>query len=128
MNETIYNWNDVMNTETPYLVAKWEDNKDYVALLLKHSKPGKWLDVGCGIGNFVECCNRYGIDCIGVEGHESAKEIAQKRFPQIQIDINDITDSLSYEDNTFSVVFCNQVIEHISNAKTNKRNLPSTKR
>jgi len=113
MNETIYNWNEVMNTETPYLETKSLDSRDYMSFLLKHSLPGKWLDVGCGIGNFVECCNIYGIDCIGVEGHESAKEIAKKRFPTIHIDIHDITKGLPYEDNTFSGIFCNQVIEHI---------------
>jgi len=121
MEKTIYDWNEVLdNQENPYNFSTIDNYKDYLSILIRHSIPGKWLDVGCGIGHFVECCNKYGIDCIGIEGHESAKEVAIKRFPQIKIDVKDITQGLPYDDNSFSVIFCNQVIEHIADKQTQK--------
>lgn len=120
MEENIYNWNEVLEDDySNYNQRSWENYLPYASFLLKHSKPGYWLDVGCGPGFFVECCNRYGIPCKGVEGNDTVLPKAKKRYKDIKIEIHDITKTFPYPDCSFSVVFCNQVLEHIPPKKTN---------
>lgn len=97
----------------PYLGRGWEGQKPFVALCLKLGQPGLWVDLGCGIGYFVECCQRYGIKCEGLEGDKYAVELAGKRFPGLSVRQYDITNKLPYDDESVSVVFCNQVVEHL---------------
>lgn len=97
----------------PYLKRGWENQKPFVALCLKLGQPGLWVDLGCGIGYFVECCQRYGIKCEGLEGDKYAVELARERFPDLSVRQYNITSKLPYEDKSISVVFCNQVLEHL---------------
>ncbi len=102
----------------PYLKRSWEDTKPFVALCLKFGQPGLWVDLGCGIGYFVECCYRYGIKCEGFEGDGYAVESAKERFPGLPLRQYDITNKLPYDDKSVSVVFCHQVLEHLLPEKT----------
>ena len=43
-------------------------------------QPGKLLDIGCGVGDFLHTAEMHGWECIGVEPSEDAKAIAQKRM------------------------------------------------
>lgn len=96
-----------------YQNRDWRMYKKYVGLIVKHSEPGMIVDVGCGLGFFVECCSRYGLPCIGIEGDLTAIEMAQQRHPNLDLRQGFIEDALPFDDNTVSVVFCNQVIEHL---------------
>ncbi len=102
----------------PYKQTGWENQKPFVSLCLKLGQPGLWVDLGCGLGYFVECCERYGIKCEGIEGDEYAVKLAQKRLPGICIKHHDITQKLPYDDASVSVVFCNQVLEHLPSEHT----------
>ncbi len=114
MNKTIYNWKEVLDEKnTSYNSSKWEDNLQYMSFLLKYTKPGDWLDVGCGLGFFVECCDRYGLTCYGIEGDESGVEIGKNRYSGLNIQTHNITTQFPFVDKSFSAIFCNQVIEHI---------------
>ncbi len=97
--------------------------KDYIWLfnnLKKHylsKEPiGKILDIGCGHANFLDCCKENGSpagNLFGIEGEPESLEICKKKGYSIaSIDLE--TDKLPYPDNTFSVVICSQLIEHIS--------------
>ena len=119
MQDNIHNWKEILKSDdSPYKDSKWEDNLNFMSFLLKYTKPGKWLDVGCGLGFFVECCERYGLDCYGIEGDSYAVESAKKRYPSLKVQTHNIIETLPFETNSFSAIFCNQVIEHIPKKHT----------
>ena len=119
MEKNITNWHNCLSDpDNAYLQTNWQGQKPFVALCLKLGEPGLWVDLGCGISYFVECCQRYGIECEGLEGDDYAVELARKRYPAISVKQYDITDNLPYDDRSVSVVFCNQVLEHLPSEKT----------
>jgi len=71
------------------------------------------LDLGCGTGFFIECCQKHGIKCLGIERSDIGKKICRgKEFEVIQYDLR-----LPYvflEDESFDAIFCFQVIEHLT--------------
>jgi len=48
--------------------------------LRRHSKPGSLLDVGAGIGQFLDIARHYFKETIGTEISESALSIAKKKY------------------------------------------------
>lgn len=108
-NKNIHYWR---RRERP--PAEWRYYKPYVANCIKYGNPGKILDVGAGFGGFVECCKRFGLNCIGMEGDEYAVKSAHKRY-EMDIRHHYIREKkFSFHDGEFSIIFCNQVIEHLS--------------
>lgn len=93
----------------------WNWYRNLVAECIRYGTPGKWLDLGAGLGLFVECARRFGIDCIGLEGSEYAVKTAKERFPSIDIRQHFLEDRFPLKDNSISTIMCHQVIEHLSN-------------
>ena len=90
MNED--KWKQYLNTLNNYSGCTSEHTGHIAEFYIKHDAGnGKILDVGCAQGNFkVNCKSEYsGID-----------------FPD---DIHE----LPHDDNTFDIVFCNHVLEHV---------------
>jgi ubiquinone/menaquinone biosynthesis C-methylase UbiE len=100
--------------ERAYGVRDWNWYRGLLAKSIKYARPGKWLDLGAGLGLFVECARRFGIDCIGLEGVEWAVNEAKKRFSDIDMRQHFLEDRFPFEDNSFSTIMCNQTIEHVS--------------
>lgn len=96
-----------------YLEHDWLDRRRYLSLVVKWGLPGRIVDVGCGLGYFVECCSRFGMECIGLEGSAAAVERARKRDPALEIQQHQIENGLPFDDESVSTVFCDQVIEHL---------------
>jgi ubiquinone/menaquinone biosynthesis C-methylase UbiE len=92
----------------------WNWYRSLLAEAIKYGIPGKWVDLGSGLGLFVECAVRFGIDCIGLEGSEWAINEARIRFPMIDMRQHFLEDRLPFEDTSISTIMFNQVIEHIS--------------
>lgn len=69
----------------------------------------KFLDIGCGRGEFL----RGFIDC-GVQGHGvDRSRTAEKYCPEAELRTADLeNEQLPYEDNVFDVVYSKSVIEH----------------
>ena len=113
-SNNITDWKkNLSDPDCPYLSKSWEDCKPFVALCLKSGQPDLWVDLGCGLGYFGECCQKFGIKCDGLEGDEHAVKLAQERCPSLSVKKYNITDKLPYEDKSVSVVFCHQVLEHL---------------
>jgi len=99
--------------EKYYETRDWNWYRDLVAECIRYGMPGKWLDLGAGLGLFVECAQRFGIDCIGLEGSEYAVSKAKERVPNMNISHHFLEDKLPFENNSISTIVCYQVIEHI---------------
>ena len=73
-------------------------------------KPGKCLDVGCGLGFFLSGLSneweKHGVEVSKFAGKEA------NRWGHIQIGT---LEDAQYESNYFDAIFCHHVIEHISN-------------
>lgn len=97
-----------------YSDRDWEFYKPILASCIAKGNPGPILDIGAGLGYFVECCERFGIECIGLEGSKYAVREAKKRL-DIDLRHHYLQEELPFEDNSFTIVLCNQIIEHLSN-------------
>jgi SAM-dependent methyltransferase len=91
----------------------WNSSRRLLARCIRKGKPGPILDIGCGLGFFLECCQKFGVPCVGLEGSAYAVQAAKEREPALDIRQHDLEDSFPFKDGTFSIVMCNQVIEHL---------------
>ena len=70
----------------------------------------KFLEVGCGRGEFLNNFKSLGLDVYGTDLCEEA----QSFNPNIDIEISNVEeDGLPYEDETFHVVYSKSFIEHL---------------
>jgi len=75
-------------------------------------KTGKVLDVGCAYGlmlkRFPASFEKFGIDV-----SEYAIHMAKKRFPSMTFRVSNAEDALPFPEETFDIVICNDVLEHL---------------
>jgi 2-polyprenyl-3-methyl-5-hydroxy-6-metoxy-1,4-benzoquinol methylase len=76
--------------------------------------PESILDVGCGEGFTLKKLkdNHIGKKFEGIDNLDSAIAIGNKVHPDITIKNGDIYD-ISYKDNSFDLVLCTEVLEHL---------------
>lgn len=77
-------------------------------------QPGKLLDIGCGVGDFLHTAEMHGWECIGVEPSDDAKSIAQKRIKGKIITSMELE---GFPDGSFDVITMWHVLEHVDNIK-----------
>ncbi|MHB0869985.1 MAG: class I SAM-dependent methyltransferase [Chloroflexota bacterium] len=68
------------------------------------------LDVGCGLGMYVEKFRRYSGEVYGVDIDQEKVEMAQKRLPNISLAP---AEDLPFKDRSFDVTLLHEVIEHV---------------
>lgn len=69
----------------------------------------KILDIGCGTGDFLKHCKKYGWKVQGVEPGEKANSIAHSRLEQ---EVSKDVSLKSFNDSSFDVVTMWHVLEH----------------
>lgn len=99
--------------ERAYVGRDWRAYRWLVAVCVEYGEPGLILDVGAGLGFFVEACKRYGLPCVGLEGSQYAVEAAHTRYP-IDIHHHYLSQPLPFRDNAVAVVVLNQTLEHLT--------------
>lgn len=74
-------------------------------------KPGmKFLEPGCGRGEFLLNFRNLGLECYGLDLSPRAKEF----LPEIPISIADVEkEPLPFEDDTFDVIYNKSFLEHL---------------
>lgn len=73
------------------------------------------LDLGCGYGWYTNYFTKIGANAVGCDGSNKMIEIAQSRYHSIKFEQVNILDKLPYKDNSFDIVFCNQVLMDLEN-------------
>jgi 2-polyprenyl-3-methyl-5-hydroxy-6-metoxy-1,4-benzoquinol methylase len=68
------------------------------------------LDIGCGLGMYVDKFRRFSDDVHGVDVDEDKVAQASQWLPNIQVAPGE---HLPYGDNEFDVILLNEVIEHV---------------
>ncbi len=82
------------------------------------------LDVGCGEGFTLARLKKekIGKSYEGIEYDDNAIELGKKLYPTLVIKKGDIY-KLPYKDNSFDLVICTEVLEHLENPKKAYREL-----
>ncbi len=87
--------------------------KKYKIAANKH-EAGKMLDIGCGVGDFIQMMEKKGWDCVGVEPSEQAKSIASKRIKAKMINPEQLAELKGEE---YDLITMWHVLEHVENLK-----------
>jgi len=82
-----------------------------VRFVRRFRRTGKILDIGCGLGYFLEAARREGFSACGMEGSGFAMEYVRKEFgiPVVPAPV----ESTTLEESTFDVVTLWHVVEHL---------------
>jgi SAM-dependent methyltransferase len=89
------------------------NNRNKIEVVSRFSEKGKMLDVGCGMGNFLNYSLKQGWEVTGVEPAEPARQAAEQLLGKnIYSDIREIPENLK-----FNVISFWHVLEHIYDIK-----------
>lgn len=82
--------------------------------LLEHAsiKKGKVLDIGCGMGVMLQALEQFG-DVYGTDFEDISVEYCRSSFGAGKIAKGSLPDNIPFDNNTFSLITCLDVIEHI---------------
>ena len=101
-----YGRNDYLS---PITIKRYNDILDGFE---KYKKTKKLLDVGCGIGYFLEAAIKRGWQVFGTEYTDEAIEICEKKGITMH---KGILKSENYVEESFDIITSFEVIEHINN-------------
>lgn len=99
--------------EEHYSGRSWRDYRYLLSACIAYGEPGKILDIGAGMGCFVECCLKFGIECVGIEGSEFAVEHARQRGVELVHLVLEKGTELPFNNGVFSLVVSNQTAHHL---------------
>ena len=79
-------------------------------------KGKKFLDIGCGLGYFSLRAGQLGANVHGIDIGDNLVKICSKRYPKGKFLVAS-AEKLPFKDNSFDVVLCTEVIEHVNDQK-----------
>jgi ubiquinone/menaquinone biosynthesis C-methylase UbiE len=101
-------------------VQKYLIERFYVAFIeeIKKRNPKTVLDVGCGEGFTLERLRKQNIGekLEGIDFLKTAIEIGKKDHPKLILKVASAYD-LPYQDNSFDLLICSEVLEHLDDPK-----------
>ncbi len=92
-----------------------ESNKQIVKARFKDMTGQKVLDLGCGYGYYTDYFQNIGAEVIGVDGSENMIDIARSHYEDCNFAVCDITKNFPYANESFDLIFCNQVLMDVEN-------------
>ena len=114
-------WSD---TDNPLMIIRYMMNPVRFAYVLRHLVARSYdyrhkrvLDIGCGGGFLTEEIAKYGFDTTGLDPSAPSLVTARShaKIKNLQIDYQEgVGEALLFPDNHFDIVFCLDVLEHVS--------------
>jgi SAM-dependent methyltransferase len=81
-----------------------------------YKPPGKWFDVGCGLGTFLDCARKEGWTVSGSEvSHDAAKYCSEKYGIEV---FEGPLESARFPDSSFDAVSFWHVLEHLPSPRS----------
>jgi SAM-dependent methyltransferase len=80
-----------------------------LAFLREYASGGRLLDIGCGMGEFLDVAARAGFLVSGLEPSRTAAEIAGRRHPVVRGELG----SVEFKAGTFDAATAWSVLEHV---------------
>lgn len=117
MNDIVQKWEiaAAMYAESQETSELAQSNKAVVKARFDHMNGENVLDLGCGYGYYSDFFARAGANPKGIDGTEKMIEIARERYPDLDFSVADIEKPLPFENESFDIVFSNQVLMDIEN-------------
>lgn len=84
-----------------------------LAILQRFKREGRVLDIGCGIGVFVEYARRHGFACEGIDRSSGAARAARDELG-VDLVTGNFADQAAAWPGAFDAVTMNHVLEHVS--------------
>lgn len=81
--------------------------------MTKLPQGSKCLEVGCGDGYFSSEIVRRNLSVTGIDFSSEGVRRAQERTPEARFVVHDLTQPLPFEADSFSAVWCSEVLEHL---------------
>lgn len=103
-----------------YEKVKTINLKNKVKMAIGELSPGRLLDIGCGVGDFLLQVKKSGWEIMGIEPSDDAKTIAKTRLGFNPMDPSEY-DSLL--DASFDVITLWHVLEHVDDLKFQTKQL-----
>ncbi|MHA2397722.1 MAG: class I SAM-dependent methyltransferase [Promethearchaeota archaeon] len=87
-------------------------------------QPGKTLELGCGIGNYVIYLTTKGFDTTGIDLSPTAIELAKQKSSNLNVDckfhVADVTSDLSEHEQKYDFIYDWELLHHIFPEKRKK--------
>ena len=80
----------------------------------------KVLDLGCGIGQYINYFIEKGYDVVATDISKKALYYLSNKNPKVKTILQDMTDKLNFNDNEFDIVFANLSIHFFNEEDTQK--------
>jgi SAM-dependent methyltransferase len=96
-----------------------------ISLFVKPLNPDSLLDVGCGEGFVLSKLKNDKVlpkNVAGIDISDKALKMAKSALSEVKFEISDVR-SLPYKDNSFDLLVCLEVLEHITDYKKALREL-----
>jgi len=108
--------------ETLHLLNHFNQTRfEFAANYIPNWRKLRVLDVGCGGGLACEMLTQSGANVSGIDLSENSIKVAKEHASQSQLEIDyrqGFAENLPFESNTFDVVLCFDVLEHVSSLKS----------
>ena len=71
------------------------------------------LEAGCGAAAFTSTLKNYSSDIVATDISTEQLEINKSRYLDVKFLFADLSERLPFQDNTFDVIWCSEVLEHL---------------
>jgi 2-polyprenyl-3-methyl-5-hydroxy-6-metoxy-1,4-benzoquinol methylase len=100
-----------------YNFAKVFNLKSKTSLIEKFASKGKVLDIGAGVGDLVRALQKQGIDTLGFEPNEKARQVALEKGIVLEVNLE------HFDVNSFDLISMYHVLEHVSDVEKQKQEI-----
>lgn len=95
-----------------YSIGTRVRNKPFVSMLLPQLGD-KILDVGCGLGYFIEVMSQYGAKCTGIDVDDLCLAYCRDNISGAYFKVDLTKPPYPFSDSHFDKAICSEVLEHI---------------